>query len=184
MTYLDQRKLKIAASALNVFKEKGFTNTTMKDIMLEANVSRGGLYNHFDNIEAVFIESLKIDDEQQLHMIKLIDDDYFDSLWMWIEKMFDVNQNLLRAKMEFLFLYSTEDFPYLQERFDNLRNSLETFIDMGIESGQFKTINSVAFSEYLIASIDGLLLFRNNQKDNTNHKDYFKQSLHTLLKEA
>lgn len=36
--------------------------------MDEANVSRGTLYNYFDNIDHIFMEVLKLDDKDQIDL--------------------------------------------------------------------------------------------------------------------
>ncbi len=46
----EDRKLQICDVARKLFIEKGFENTTMKDIMEETGISIGGLYYHYDNI--------------------------------------------------------------------------------------------------------------------------------------
>lgn len=61
-----KRKIDIANKSIEVFANKSFRNSTMKDIMKSANVSRGRLYGHSDNIGDVFIESLKIHDARHL----------------------------------------------------------------------------------------------------------------------
>ena len=62
--YLEKRRQHILESALIVFSKKGFTEATMKDVIEEAGISRGGLYAHYDNIEMLFIEALKFDDQK------------------------------------------------------------------------------------------------------------------------
>ncbi len=70
MDFLTKIKIDIAKKSIEVFANKGFRNSTIKDIMEAASVSRGWLYGHFDNIEDVFIESLKIHDTRHLMLRK------------------------------------------------------------------------------------------------------------------
>ncbi len=44
------RKKQICDAARNLFVEKGFENTTMKDIMEKTGISIGGLYYYYENI--------------------------------------------------------------------------------------------------------------------------------------
>ncbi|WP_128894409.1 TetR/AcrR family transcriptional regulator [Longirhabdus pacifica] len=57
----EQRRADILQAAEKVFAEHGYEKTTMKHIMDEANVSRGGLYLYFSSKEDVFETLLEED---------------------------------------------------------------------------------------------------------------------------
>ncbi len=44
--------------ARSLFIEKGFENTTMKDIMLASNISVGGLYHHYSSTYDILIDTV------------------------------------------------------------------------------------------------------------------------------
>ncbi len=46
-------KKKIIDTALRLFSDKGYFNTSLQDIRKEANVSIGGIYHHFKNKEEI-----------------------------------------------------------------------------------------------------------------------------------
>ncbi len=48
-------KEKIIHESLKLFSLKGFLNTSIQDIMREAHASKGGLYNHFQNKDQIFL---------------------------------------------------------------------------------------------------------------------------------
>ena len=50
----EQRRSKLLKAAEEVFIEHGYEKTTMKHVMDKAGVSRGGLYQYFDNKEDLF----------------------------------------------------------------------------------------------------------------------------------
>ncbi|CUX47577.1 putative HTH-type transcriptional regulator YfiR [Clostridium sp. C105KSO15] len=168
--YMEERKNKIAKAAINVFAKKGYSNATMKDIMDEAQISRGGLYAHFDNIDSVFLAALKYDDLLNLKSVLSpgTDETLFPQLKDWIQKIVTSVQNsdgnLVRAKSEFFFSHDASEVPYLKDRHEKLANAIQSFIYMGIESGEFRdTIDVNTFSELLIAVIDGIMLQQYNQ---------------------
>ena len=45
----DQRRHEIIMTAKDLFISKGYDNTTMADIALKASLSKGTLYNYFQN---------------------------------------------------------------------------------------------------------------------------------------
>ena len=50
----EQRRSKLLQAAEEVFIEHGYEKSTMKHVMDKAGVSRGGLYQYFDNKEDLF----------------------------------------------------------------------------------------------------------------------------------
>ena len=56
-----QKKRYILETARTVFKEKGYKNVTMKDIVDACQISRGGLYLYFPNTREIFLEVLKLE---------------------------------------------------------------------------------------------------------------------------
>ncbi|MCO8291807.1 TetR/AcrR family transcriptional regulator [Tetragenococcus halophilus] len=162
--YLEKRKNNIAKFAINVFARKGYSNASMKDIMKEAEVSRGGLYAHFANIDAVFIAALKYDDSIQATALlePNIKDSFLTQLKNWIYQVILSSlekNNLIRAKSEFFLSQSVKEVPYLQERYEKLSQSIQQLIQLGITQGEFKKeIDLASFSDLLISMIDGVML--------------------------
>ncbi|MCY1153010.1 MAG: TetR/AcrR family transcriptional regulator [Sphaerochaetaceae bacterium] len=54
----EDRKKQICNIARKIFVEKGLENTTMKDIMLASNISVGGLYHHYKNVNEILIDTI------------------------------------------------------------------------------------------------------------------------------
>ncbi len=54
----EERKKQICDVARSLFIEKGFENTTMKDIMLASNISVGGLYHHYSNTYDILVDTV------------------------------------------------------------------------------------------------------------------------------
>ncbi|AFS77520.1 TetR family transcriptional regulator [Gottschalkia acidurici 9a] len=163
--YLEARKNKIAKAAINVFSKKGYSNASMKDIMDEAKVSRGGLYAHFKNIDSVFIAALKYDDSLSCDQLLVPNpkEPLLPQLKYWIYKMrLSIENNeasLVRAKSEFFLSHNVVEVPYLRERHEKLAQDIQLFISMGIKTGEFKNqIDVSSFSELIIAMIDGVML--------------------------
>lgn len=168
--YLEARKSKIAKAAVNVFAKKGYSSATMKDIMDEAKISRGGLYAHFENIDSVFVAALKYDDFLNMKSVLSPNpkDPLLPQLKDWIQKIVlsvqNSEMNLVRAKSEFFLSHDVSEIPYLRERHEKLAKTIQSFINMGIEAGEFRDkIDVNSFSELLIAMIDGIMLQQYNQ---------------------
>lgn len=50
---------KIIESAIKCFSKKGYFNTSLRDIALDAKISKGGLYHHFPTKEDLFVAVCK-----------------------------------------------------------------------------------------------------------------------------
>lgn len=166
--YKKNRKLAILQSAKNVFIKKGFVNSTMQDIILEAGISRGGLYAYFDNIEHVFEEILKLEDEKDVEYFESKKDLLFwDQLLDWIrfqQKNIQNNDSgfLLSKSEYFLTNYRKEknkNNHFIIDRYNRLISSMEKFIDDGIKDGHFEAnMSSKSISQYIISFFNGLIL--------------------------
>lgn len=53
------RRQEIMQTALKMFIEKGYEKTTTNDILKALNLSRGGLYHHFESKEAILDAAIK-----------------------------------------------------------------------------------------------------------------------------
>ncbi|WP_010284045.1 TetR/AcrR family transcriptional regulator [Bacillus timonensis] len=69
---MNQRRRKVADVALKLFVEKGFQQTSIQDIIEQANISKGTFYNYFSNKNdciAEILEGLRYDASQiRMHM--------------------------------------------------------------------------------------------------------------------
>lgn len=163
--YLETRKEQIAKAAVKVFAQKGYSNATMQDVMEAAKVSRGGLYAHFDNIHTVFLAALQYDDAQPHNQFLVADSTQplSPQLQDWLANMATSIQNttmsLVRAKSEFFLLHGVLEVPYLSERHQKLAGDIQSFVSLGMDTGEFrKEIDASAFAELLIAAVDGIML--------------------------
>ncbi|NKC60609.1 TetR/AcrR family transcriptional regulator [Vagococcus fluvialis] len=163
--YLEKRRRHILESAFIVFSKKGFTEATMKDVIEEAGISRGGLYAHYDNIEMLFLEALKFDDQKDKVFLLSGNENksIIERLEEWLRDIFkEINQpskNLVRARSEFFLRFSAEEVPYISDRRRELQKVLETFLEEGIKKKELnKDLDSFIFADLLISMVDGLML--------------------------
>lgn len=173
--YLEKRKRNIARLAQPVFAKKGYYDTSMKDIMEAVKISRGGLYAQFKNIDDVFISTLQYDDSKNAKQLLTIDAEkiIFPQLATWINNLFfsvqKENTMLVKAKSEFFLSHDINEFPYLKERYEALKQSIHHCISLGIEKGEFKNHQDInSFSELLISMIDGVMLNQYYQYSSSN----------------
>lgn len=166
--YKRERKKELVEIARKVFIKKGFVRTSMQDIMDEAGISRGTLYSYFDNIEDVFLEVLKYDDQNDIqHFVPSEEGSIWLQLKKWVEAqrayIERIGQTLLQAKAEF-FLSSTysndkDIFPFISKRYNRMIETIERVLNEGIDKGEFRPQQPPrSIARYLISFLNGLML--------------------------
>ncbi|MDD1502786.1 TetR family transcriptional regulator [Lysinibacillus sp. CNPSo 3705] len=166
--YKKEREKELIEAAKKVFIEKGFVRTTMQDIMDEAGISRGALYSYFDNINHVFIEVLKYDDQKDIQYFVPSDEGLlWPQIKNWIEEqqiyIEAIDQTLLFAKAEFFLSYkyvnNKDNFPYISERYNRTTEAIEEVLKEGMRKGEFRPQQSTdSIARYILSFINGLML--------------------------
>lgn len=166
--YKRNKELEILQSAKNVFIRKGYLKATMQDIIVEAGISRGAIYSYFNNIEHIFEELLKLEDEKDIIYFEIEGlSSFWDQLIEWIRlqqrNIVSTNNKFLLCKTEFFLtkhLQSNKTYnPYVIKRYERLVSSITNFIDRGIEKKEFYSHkSSKAVALYIISFFDGLML--------------------------
>lgn len=166
--YKRNRKTELLKAATRVFIKQGYAQTTMQDIMNEAGVSRGAFYSYFENIEHVFIEVLKYDDEQDVSFFVPPQESL---LWPHLEQWVmgqqiyieAIDQTLVNAKSQFFlsskYARSKETYPYIADRYNKLAETIEKVLVEGMVRGEIAPLLSThSISRYIISFMDGLML--------------------------
>ena len=55
----ERTRMQIMEAALNLFTQQGYHGTSMRQIAESAGIALGGIYNHFDGKEEIFVEVAK-----------------------------------------------------------------------------------------------------------------------------
>lgn len=138
----DQTKLlnrqQILEAAKNLFAEKGFEATNVRDIIHESNLSPGTFYNYFQSKEEIFevltteiIDEVRSQIQQSYTNVKMDRDEINKSL----QRFFNVFLGNPRL-MKFL----SRNQSYLRElrskgRFDAMLKDLEKALEDGVKNG-------------------------------------------------
>ncbi|WP_315118914.1 TetR family transcriptional regulator [uncultured Clostridium sp.] len=166
--YKKEKKIQLLQAARGVFIKKGYIHATMQDIMDEAGVSRGALYAYFNNIDHVFMEALRFDDEEMLYFFEPDDKSLmWSQLTKWIKKQEKsieaINNSLLLARAEFFlssnYIKDKDNFPYIKERYEITVRAISAVIQKGTDKGEFQPrIPPESIARYFISSLNGLML--------------------------
>ena len=129
----------ILKCAEQVFRTKGFSNVTMKDIIDECNISRGGIYLYFSSVDEIFIEVIKqyhkshaekvtYDLNSTKDFIKAIDQ-YFEDLKY---NLLNIDDSLKLAMIEFFFFFKNDqDKEFFEIAVNGLKQPIMEIIIFG-----------------------------------------------------
>lgn len=140
-----QKKKYILETARTVFMEKGYKNVTMKDIVDACNISRGGLYLYFPSTREIFLEVLKLEQEET--------DDVFEksipkeaepsdilALFLKEQKRELLSKKPELTKASYEFFFEEQNFGkdnILKKQFDSAVLVIQKLIEAGVQSGEF-----------------------------------------------
>ena len=159
-----QKKSLIIEKARQVFKEKGYKEVTMKDIVEACDISRGGLYLYFQNTGEIFEEVLKLeqqdtDDVFAASVPKEADPSDILALFLKEQKkeLLSKKPSLNKAVYEYFF---TSKIPakdnLLKKQFDEAVFVIEKLIEAGIESGEFYCEDARGAARNIMYVLEGL----------------------------
>jgi AcrR family transcriptional regulator len=140
----EQLREKVLATALQLFSEKGYFNTSMHDIRKAAGVSIGAIYHHFENKEALaksLYQSLLEDMNQAIEIACVNKSGCLEKSRSVIEKMFQLTMEQPRV-MQFVIMaqhreYLPKEAPICSSRpFQAMKN----IVIEGIENKEVRAI--------------------------------------------
>lgn len=166
--YKETKKREIAAAARRVFIRKGFAHAVMQDIMDEAGISRGALYAYFDNLEHVFMEVLRYDDEELFQWTgPELQSQVWETLMKWLREieqdLMKLQHSLVRARAEFFlssaYVRNKQHYPYIQQRYENAVDAISRVIRAGEDRGEFQPLQEArTIAGYTLSFLNGLML--------------------------
>ena len=162
----------IIHESLKLFSLNGFLSTSIQDILLAANTSKGGFYNHFSSKEDLFYqvldEACKIWRERNLRGLDEINEP-IDKIIKLLENYKDRylldSENFPGGCIFIMFAVELGDSrPHLsrevQKGFVGLKAMIKRLLDEGKDSGEFyngintDTITEILFNGMLGASVN------------------------------
>lgn len=162
----EQKRQLILDSAAKVFSDKGYKAVTMKDIVDESDISRGGLYLYFASVEEVFLAVL---DRKEQVADNEISGEAFENasggeLLVWFLKtqkkeILKKKDSLLMAKYEYAFSCAEKKrVSFLKKEMDKAVLVLQNILERGTEGGEFACFDPKNEARDMMYAIEGMKL--------------------------
>jgi len=187
----EKRKKELLEAAIKVFAQKGYADTTMDNIAKDAKVSKGMLYEYFSSKEDLLVEIFNY--FQEVTSLKLIEKmssakNSMEQLKIFMEYSFDVYTEMSDL-MNILFVFWAEGIIKKSENklditdvYNKYRDFVAEMIDLGIDNGEFKKVDTYTFSSIILGAMDGLCLQWVLDMENFPIKKASKELSKTILK--
>ena len=140
------RREELLAIAARLFAEKGFRNTTVRDIADAAGILSGSLYHHFDSKESMVDEILSSFQEELFgqydEILAASDRDPLAQLEQAVLVSFDAidkhRDEVAIFQNDAAYLLTFDRFAYLGERNKQSREVWLTLLQNGIDAGDLR----------------------------------------------
>ena len=143
-TKSEEKREFILLQAKQVFIRKGFTAVTMKDIIEECDISRGGIYLYFKSVDEIFIQVIIMHNRQKLKeargyltedkSFKQLLDEYFEKQK---KRLMNMSGSLLMAMYEYRFAHKDDyDKEFYQNQFENTKTIVLEMLNYGVRKGE------------------------------------------------
>jgi TetR/AcrR family fatty acid metabolism transcriptional regulator len=159
---IERRRQEIIAAAAQIFAEKGYANTTTKELAEAADMAEGTLYNYFEGKRGILLAILNemsrpIDALLQDARVLQSREDFVD--------MVDKSLAIFMSHLNFTHTLLTEiwvDDVILEDfvvgRLQHIGQSVQAFIVKGIEAGRFRAMDPEITTVMILGTFLALII--------------------------
>ncbi|MDR6551704.1 TetR/AcrR family transcriptional regulator [Paenibacillus qinlingensis] len=187
----EQTKLRIIEKSAVLFNDKGYTGTTMQDIMAATGLTKGAIYRNFTSKEEIALEAFQYAGhvlwEHFSAAIELQDTATGKIVAMCEVYRDTVHNPPLQGGCPFLntAIESDHSFPVLRDpavgAYTHMLGFIQSLLAQGVRTGEFQTemvLESVA--SFIFSTIEGGIMASRLTQDN-RHVAYATQHIERLL---
>jgi len=182
-------KIKILDSALSVFVENGYQDTTIADIVSKSGLSKGAIYHYYGSKKELFISLIdhwEVFSFPDFYSKNNKDESASSTLKRFTEVVYDVfykNSNVFLAEIEFWSLANKDNEIKKRSKvlYDKILKLFELVLNKGIRNGEFKKLDTKIVSIELLSVFQGINWFCLFNEDKALAKEYLKKSIDVIL---
>lgn len=160
----DAKRSLILTRAKQVFVRKGFAAVTMKDIIEECGISRGGLYLYFQSVDEIFMHVIDTHNQSKLTETKryITEDKSFNQLiGEYLDKqkrrLMNLNNSLLVAMYEYRFA-NRDDYhkEFFRNQFTNTTKVVLDILNYGTKKNEIIIPDPDGLASAVVLHIEGI----------------------------
>ena len=154
----------ILSKAKQVFLRKGFAAVTMKDIIEECGISRGGIYLYFQSVDEIFMRVIEAHNKKRLREAKqyVSEDKSFEQLideYLGRQKrrLMNLNDSFLIPMYEYRFAKTEEHHKeFFRDQFMYTKNTILEILDYGFEKAGVAGRCTESLATSIVLLIEGI----------------------------
>ena len=160
----DAKRNLILANAKTVFIRKGYAAVTMKDIIEECGISRGGIYLYFQSVEQIFMQVIEVHNQQKMKEAKQhisenksfeqMIDEYLDKQK---KRLMNLNNSFLIAMYEYRFANKCDsNREFFHSQFTYTKNIILNILVSGFEKSGITNRDADSLATSIVLLIEGI----------------------------
>lgn len=166
----EARRQEILQAAMVAFAEKGYDKTTMDDVVQASGLSKGTLYWHFENKQALFGALVSRMIEQMIGLFEtamksaegddLSPPDALRTLFTMTAETLEANPiwSAMTADFYLQAFYVADISSLFVKYYAAYMERIERIILRGVETGHFRPVNAHSASAVIGSTLDGISL--------------------------
>ena len=162
----DDREQAFKQAALKVFSSKGYHNTTMAEIAMEAGFGKGTLYWYWNSKEELYFALVEESHNEFVELVRRAGEMEGDAL----QKLFRLGKETVdlhyrhrdytklswKMRAEELEAFSHEYVQRLHDNSEEIKANLEKIISQGIEEGTLPAVDPYYLACMLLGLMEGM----------------------------
>lgn len=159
-----EKKNYILTCAHRVFVRKGYANVTMKDIIEECAISRGGIYLYFSSVDEIFVQVISRHNQQKLDRERmsieegkpfaLLLSEYFVAQK---KRLLHMEDSLKAAMYEYTLSHKEpEDREFYAMQFDAIQQRILEIMRCGVAQGKLKPPAAEHYTRQIMLMVEGM----------------------------
>ncbi|MDG1714779.1 TetR/AcrR family transcriptional regulator [Lacinutrix sp.] len=169
---LETRKHEIIKTAAKLFKEKGYSAVTMRDIATAMGIKAASLYNHISSKQEILKEiiiSLAEEFTTGMELIVNSNNSNLDKLSQIITLHVTITTNNTSgmASLNNDWMHLEDQLEYYLELRNNYEKTFLSIINQGIKSSEIKKVNPEIIMFSMLSTLRSLYLWIPNKEDSS-----------------
>ena len=186
----EDKKNQILDAAFSVFVEKGYSETTMDDIVHKSKMSKGAIYHYYNSKKQLFLSLI---DHWEIYSFpdfysKGNNDKSASEILMNLSEVvlnvFNKKKHVFLAEVEFWALSNKDKDVREKSRalYDKLLYLFELILKKGVRQKEFNEMDTKVVAMTILTSLQGINWFCLYEDTQVSAENYLKTSMKLLIK--
>ncbi len=184
----EEKRNKIIEAALNEFSLNDYNSASINNIVKDADISKGSMYQYFDNKKSLYLYLLELAGEKKLNYISEKIDVKSDEIFNLIKKMHLIGAKFDLTNPKYSMLIINAINEPTNDELDNISSELkeksDQFFNKYIKEGQRNDLIRSDLDDellsFLISRLSMVLIEYVSKKYNFTYLDLIKKGEHKL----